>query len=329
MKKLILLFLTLASALLNSCNNLTISETITDCIPSEKIVFNSDRSGNHELYIMDTDGSETAQLTNDVNYENWWAKISPDREKILFYRTPRGFHEDYTKTSLWVYDYRKKTIHVLRNAQDDDWVMQGHAEWSPDGKKIAMFGGTGPFLQIFVTDSEGKNPIQYTNKDGYNTDVSWSPDGKKLIFNGYPEKDYSREKYELYVMDAIPFSEPTRLTNDNMADYDPYYSPDGTKIAWIVNTNPLKGEIGAGLYLGDWAIKIANSDGTNAEYLIHDGNINSKPSWSLDGETIFFHRMEYDPLVEYTFGIFSIDIETKVITRLTALNTGSNEYPGN
>ncbi|HNY21217.1 MAG TPA: hypothetical protein PKO22_03600, partial [Treponemataceae bacterium] len=145
----------------------------------------------------------------------------------------------------------------------------------------------------------------------------------------YPADDYARENYEIFVMDAIPLSTPIRLTNDHLADYDPYFSPDGRKIAWLVNVDPLKGEISDGVYLGDWAIKIANADGSGAEYLIQDGNINSKPSWGPDGKTIFFHRMEYDPLIDYKFGVFSIDVETKALNRLTQINTGSNEYPGN
>ena len=305
------------------------SLTEQDKIRADQLVFNSDRTGNNEIYLMKTDGSDIEQLTNNVAYENWWPRISPDRRKILFYRTPKGYHEDYSKASLWVLIVKGKQLLQLRAEHTDGWNMQGHGEWSPDGKNIAMFGSVGPYLEIFVTDSSGKHPIQYTNRRGYNTDVSWSPDGTKLIFNGYPATDYSREKYEIYVMDATPYSSSIRLTNDNYADYDPYFSPDGTKIAWLVNVDPVKGDIGGGLFLGDWAIRIADSNGKNARYLIHDGNINSKPAWSLDGQTIFFHRMEYDPLVEYKFGVFSIGVDGKHISRLTKISTGANEYPSN
>ncbi len=293
-----------------------------------QLVFNSDRTGNHEIYVIGIDGSNTTQLTHDAEYESWWPKISPDRTKILFYRAPQGEHENFAETSLWVYEFKSASVKMLRDVREDGWGMQGHAEWSPDGKKIAMFGGVGPSLELFVTDHEGKNPVQYTNRGGYNTDVSWSPDGAKLLFNGFPADDYDRENYEIYCMDAVPLAEATRLTSDAYADYDPYFSPDGTKIAWLRLYDPLAGDLGGGVYLGNWAMCVSNADGTGQEYAIQDGNINSKPAWSLDGRALFFHRMPYTER-DFKFGLFSLTLETGEIARITAPGTGSNEYPMN
>jgi Tol biopolymer transport system component len=316
------------SILCISCSS-NIKDNITTSSSSEHIVFDSNRTGNYEIFVSKCDGSELVQITNDLKYDCWWPKISPNRENVLFYRATAGEHENYSNASLWKYNFKTKMLFELRSANEDNWIMQGHAEWSPDGEKIAMFGGIGPYLEIFVTDQNGKNPIQYTNRKGYNTDVSWSADGKKLIFNGYPENNYSRENYEIYVMDAIPNAIPVRITSDSYADYDPYFSPDGKKIAWLRNYNPTKGYIEGIGCLGDWAICISNQDGTDFEYLIQDGNINSKPSWSIDGTSIYFHRMEYDPLIEYRFGIFSINVKNRVLKRITEVNTGFNEYPMN
>lgn len=249
---------------------------------TDRLVFNSNRTGNHEIYTIFIDGADTRRLTNDPSYESWWPKISPDRTKVLFYRAPRGEHENFSQTSLWVYEFSSDTIRMLRDVGDDGWSMQGHGEWSPDGTKIAMFGSSGSSLEIFVTDSEGRNAVQYTDRGGINTDVSWSPDGATLIFNGFPGDDHATENYELYVMAAEPLATPVRLTNDTYADYDPYFSPDGEKIAWLRLYDPSAGDLGNGVFLGDWAICVSTLDEPGIEYLIQDGNINSKPSWSHD-----------------------------------------------
>jgi Tol biopolymer transport system component len=123
---------------------------------------------------------------------------------------------------------------------------------------------------------------------------------------------------------ANPLSAPTRLTTDGLADYDPYFSPDSSTIAWLTNTNP--GGLGG---LGTWGIRLANADGSNVRTLIDDGNINSKPAWSLDGNTVFFHRMELAPLVEAKFGVFRISKTGTGLTRLTPVGTGVNEFPSN
>jgi len=77
---------------------------------------------------------------------------------------------------------------------------------------------------------------------------------------------------------------------------------------------------------GPWAIRIADAHGGNASYLIDDGNINSKPAWSLDGQTIYFHRM-VPP--DYRFRVFSIQPNGTGLTELTPGATGNSEHPSN
>ena len=304
-------------------------KTVT--IDANHLVFDSDRVGNHEIFMMRTDGSKITRLTNNSRYENWWPRISPDRSKILFYRSPKREPENYAHASLWVMNADGSNPKQLRKRNQDGWVMQGHGEWSPDGSRIAMFGSVGSALEIFVTDANGQNPVQFTKRGGINTDVSWSPDGSKLLFNGCAKTvmPCTAANYEIFVMPAIAMSPVTQLTNDGLADYDPYFSPDGKKIAWLVNVNPDKFNLGKGIRLGAWAIRIANADGSHASYLINDGNINSKPAWSLDGHSIYFHRMELDPLVEAKFGVFRILPNGTGLTRLTPVATGTNEHPSN
>jgi TolB protein len=302
-------------------------------LASDQLVFDSDRAGGtHEIYVMKTDGTGVTRLTNDASYENWWPRVSPDRKKVLFYRAPANKPESYPDASLWVMNADGSGVTQLRAKGEDGWSMQGHGEWSPDGSKIAMFGSAGAALEIFVTDANGKNPVQYTSRGGVNTDVSWSPDGSKLLFNGCPSAaSCAPTNYEIYVMDAVALSPAARITNDGLADYDPYFSPDGTRIAWLVNVDPTANVIPATTTaLGRWAIRIADIDAggniSNASYLIDDGNINSKPAWSLDGQTIFFHRM-VPP--DYRFRVFSIQPDGAALTELTPGAAGNSEHPSN
>jgi Tol biopolymer transport system component len=295
----------------------------------DQLVFDSDRAGNYEIFVMRSDGSGATRLTNDAAYENWWPRVSPDRKRVLFYRAPAGKPENYAEASLWAMNADGSGVTQLRAKGAGGWTMQGHGEWSPDGRRIAMFGSAGPALEIFVTDASGMSPVQFTNRGGVNTDVSWSPDGSKLLFNGCPGTPCTAANYEIYVMPAVALAAATRLTSNGMADYDAYFSPDGSRIAWLVNVDPAKFPVGGGVSLGAWAIRIANADGSNASDLINDGNINSKPAWSLDGRSIYFHRMELDPLVEGKFGVFRINPDKTGLTRLTAVGTGTNEHPSN
>jgi TolB protein len=302
-------------------------------LAADQVVFDSDRAGGtHEIYVMKTDGTGVTRLTDDASYQNWWPRVSPDRTKVLFYRAPANKPESYPDASLWLMNADGSGVTQLRAKGEDGWSIQGHGEWSPDGTRIAMFGSAGAALEIFVTDANGKNPVQYTSRGGVNTDVSWSPDGTRLLFNGCPSAaSCTPANYEIYLMDATPLAAATRITNDGLADYDPYFSPDGGKIAWLVDVDPTANVIPATTTaLGRWAIRIADIDAggniSNAAYLIDDGNINSKPAWSLDGLTIFFHRM-VPP--DYRFRVFSILPDGSGLTELTPGAIGNSEHPSN
>src|SRR5947209_2461345 len=86
--------------------NATIRKTapsMTSAAPTlatDRLLFDSDRTGNFEIMSMRTDGTDPQRMTTDPRYDSWWPKPSPDRATILFYRTPAGTHDrDYTKTS--------------------------------------------------------------------------------------------------------------------------------------------------------------------------------------------------------------------------------------
>jgi Tol biopolymer transport system component len=313
---------------LSSCggtNTAPVPMVVAPSLSINQLVFNSNRSGNHEIFVMKTDGSSVTQLTQDKQYDSWWPKISPDRQKILFYRAPQGKSENYAEAALWIMNADGGMPTVLRAKNADNWTQQGHAEWSPDGARIAMFGSVGATLQVFITDAQGKNPVQYTNRAGINTDVSWSRDSSTLLFNGCPTSPCTALDFEVYSMPAKPFSTATRITNDRVADYDPYFSPDGKSMAWLSTINPTAFPVGTA-NLGQWAIRIANADGTGIRDLINDGQVNSKPAWSTDSNTIFFHRMEPP---DYRFRIFKINKDGTGLTELTKGATGSSEYPSN
>jgi Tol biopolymer transport system component len=296
-------------------------------LAADQLVFDSTRSSsNHEIFVMNSDGSRAIRLTDDAAYENWWPRISPDRARVLFYRSPAGNPENYGEASLWVMNADGTGVTQLRAKGQDGWTMQGHGEWSPDGTRIAMFGSAGTALEIFVTDAMGAHPVQYTHRGGVNTDVSWSPDGTKLLLNGCPGTPCVPANYEIYAMPSVAFADATRLTTDSVASYDPYFSPDGQQLAWLVNVDPNANVIpGTGTSLGRWAIRIADAGG-NARYLIDDGNINSKPAWSRDGQTIYFHRM-VPP--DYRFKVFRIARDGTGLTDITLGAAGISEHPSN
>ena len=285
----------------------------------DRLLFDSNRSGNYEIYAMRTNGSAEKQLTDDTRYDSWWPRLSPDRKRVLFYRTPAGTYDHgYDKTSLWMMSANGGHVTELLPSGAYGWIVQGHAEWAPDGQQLAMFGGARISPQIYVTDVLGHHPVRITHRGGTNIDPSWSPDGKTIAFVGCPGRICYASRYEIYQVPASG-GDTVRLTHDGIRDNDPYYSPDGTQIAWLSETSS------AGL-AGTWNIRAARADGSGVHLVTNDHDINSRPQWSPDGKLIYFHRLVYgDPRPH--FGIWVIRPDGTGLRDLTAGQPGAASYP--
>ena len=287
-----------------------------------EIVFDSNRSGTYQIMVMAADGSNARALTDGEETDAWWPRPSPDRRKVLFNRTKAGSHDrDYAKVSLWLMNADGTDQILLRPAGLDGWVQQGHAEWSPDGKAIVMFGGSRFSPQIYLTDAVGQNPKNLTHRGGTNLDPSFSPDGQRVIFVGCPRSICKPSDYELYEV-SLNDGELRRLTNDRIRDQDPYYSPDGSQIAWL---SQLRGGDSEDP-LGVWDVRIQSTEGGPIRLLAGDTEVTSRPIWSADAKSVLVHRLEKGK--DTAFQLFRISIdETRKIERLTS-GQAANEYPG-
>ena len=312
--------------------------TVAATLPAGDVVFDSDRSGNYELYTLATATApatvtsvEALALTDDPRYDSWWPRLSPDRRHVLFVRTPAGVHDNAAKMafkqlSVWVVGVDGTGLTELLPDDAHGWVQFGHPEWSPDGRSLVLFAGNAVNPNIWITDATGRRPRQVTDRGGANLDPSFSPDGDTIAFVGCPGSICTPGRHELYTVSASG-GPVHRLTDDGHADYDPYFSPDGATIAFLTQTaGPSDGRIA-----GEWNIRLVAARGGDVSRLTDDGNVNSKPSWSGDGTTIYFHRHVYGrDRAPLQFGLWSVDVTGG---EMTALDTGrppaaNDEYPG-
>lgn len=247
-------------------------------LPDDLVVYDAKSAAGYELFSMTFDGDDRRQLTDDSRYDSWWPKISPDRTRIMFVRSPRGTHDrDYTKTSIWVMNADGSDSREIIPDGAYGWATLGHPEWSPGGDEIVVFAGTSGNPQIWITDDDGGAARRVTDRAGQNLDPSWAPDGRSVLFVGCPSKVCQPNAYEVYSINVDGTGE-RRLTVDTARDHDPYFSPDGSTIAW--------------LRLGlTWSIFSMEPDGTDQRRVVGDLVVNSKPAWSTDSAWILFHRL--------------------------------------
>jgi len=103
-------------------------------------------------------------------------------------------------------------------------------QYSPEGKRIVFQSDRSGSSELWVCDSEGKNPVQLTTFGGPLTGTPrWSPDGQRIAFDSRLEGNA-----DIYVISAEG-GKPHRLTTETSEDIVPSWSRDGKWIYFCSN----------------------------------------------------------------------------------------------
>lgn len=152
------------------------------------------------------------------------------------------------------------TVNLTNNPGDD------HAPaFSPDGDLIAFVSnrenGDEPGKFIYVMNADGSGVRQLTHEENCD-DPDWSYDGKMITYSN---------NGDIYIIKADGSGNSINLTKDSPEeDMAPRWSPDGTKIAWLV-----KNQWGRNVYVMD-------ADGSNI-IQVGKNNQSFNISWTPDG----------------------------------------------
>jgi len=132
------------------------------------IAFVSDRIGDYDIYVMNTDGSRQRNLSCHPGdeYEPSW---SPDGTKIAFigYAVPNAICVMYADGSE-----QKKLTNVTSRWPTTDGRSPS---WSPDGKMIAFCAAWAGAGEICIMHADGSELRNLTNNPAMDYSPSWSP----------------------------------------------------------------------------------------------------------------------------------------------------------
>ena len=172
------------------------------------------RSPTSEIYVMDANGGNQQNLTNDPHNDrspSW----SPDGKHIVFSSDRDGhFRSRFGTTSeIYVMDADGGNQQNITNNPSAD----KDPSWSPNGKRIAFSSTRNGQTDIYVMDANGGNQQNITNHPDRDWHPSWSPDGERIAFVSSRTRDLNRD---IYVMDADG-GNPRNLTNHPEDDEDP------------------------------------------------------------------------------------------------------------
>ena len=241
--------------------------------PRGQLAFESDRDGNAEVYLIDVDGRNLKNITNNEAYDGTPA-FAPDGAFIAFTSDRLANPE--------VYIMRVDGSVPIKITSGDGYSVV--PAFSPDGKFI-LFSSNRTF-RVSVEDGEVEVPDQtklwsidlessvlarHTTDLGLDMYASFSPDGEEAVFMSV--RDGNPEIYHL-----AADGREINLTNNPTLDMVPDWSPDGSKIVFMSDREDGNKEI----YILD-----LEGDGEPINLTNHPAN-DSDPNWSPDGSWIAF-----------------------------------------
>jgi Tol biopolymer transport system component len=238
--------------------------TSTDSRPnrsldSSKIVFQSNRSGTVQLYVVDANGQNLKQLTTIGNNVN--AMFNPKATHVV-YQSDRNGNWD-----LFLLDLASGTEKQLTTDSNNDI----NPYWSPDGLWVTYQSDRTGNDNVLVLNVNTGEEFSVTRGTADSSFPNWSPNGKQLSFL----TDAGNALFNLTVS-AIDGSGLVTITTGPMDTGNTAWSPEGNRIAY----QAMNGD-----KLDVFTYDLRNSK----QYQVTNGEgVNSGPSWDCGGQNVAF-----------------------------------------
>jgi dipeptidyl aminopeptidase/acylaminoacyl peptidase len=225
-----------------------------------KILFESNRSGESQLWMIELAGGEARQITtisSGANNAVW----SRDGRRIAFVSAvfPEYSTQPFAESDKLNKERNDKVEKNPVKAKAVDRLFYRHWDSYVDGKRQHLFvidakdGGWSAPRDVTPGDRNAY-PTSTTFSSG--DDLTFSPDGEFLVFTAVPAKDEAwSTNYDICRVGVTNTSADWEcLTADNpAADGAPQFSPDGQRVAY-------RRQKTAGYEADKWEIVVAKCD---------------------------------------------------------------------
>ena len=283
-----------------------------------KIVWSSSRDGNHDLFVMDTDGSNVHSITKGEQVD-WFPRFSPDGSKILFCRSKKGWvsERDANDSDKWdlytISPEGGEVTKVVENASWGSWI---------GGNEIIFVRGT----KIFKTKLGSDKETELMDSNGVSEldgallqQPEMSHDGKYIAIT------LRGSKRETGIWDI---KKKTWLKTGLGCQIN--WTPDGNSIFWVNPTGNGGSEI---FKMAMKNGKPANADAKDDDLKFMDlpGRRSHEyfPQFSVDGKFLVWgitQRGHDHDIADYEIYLWEVGSAPDTAARLT-FHSGNDRWP--
>lgn len=283
-----------------------------------QIVWSSSRLGNHDLFVMNTDGSNIRPITKGENVD-WFPRFAPDGARILFTRSKKGwvFERDANTDGKWdiftVTPEGKDETKVVDNASWGSWVSNDEIVYARNTRiyKRGLAGGEETLLvdSSAVPDLDGALMQQpEMSKDGRYIAITLRGSKRETGIWDLKKKTWSRT------------GEGCQIN----------WAPTGDEIYWVHPTGNGGSRV---LHMAVKGGKPASSDADADSLTLIDipGRRSHEyfPQLSADGKWLVWaatQRGHDHDIADYEIYLWKVGAEPQTATRLT-YHSGNDRWP--
>lgn len=250
----------------------------------------------YTVYTWDASEEEATSLLpparngNDAGAFDAFPAWSTDGESVAFIRRRDG--------NLGLY--------VVGPGHDDTQLITDQVRtpygltWTLDGGRLSLNDeGVNGQPDIYTIDLEDGTRQNLTSSKTVELVPVWSPDGSQVAFMRREPEDV---RLDLYVMDSDG-SNLQNLSNSDENEGEPHWSPNGSRIAYV--------RAGVGIVVVD--VDSGRSEVVVKDVMVGEPFLGGMVAWSPDGQRLAFVSQR-----DGNFDIFSVDLDNRIVHRLTA-----------
>jgi len=247
-----------------------------------KIVFETNRDGNWELYLVNADGSNPVNLTRTPDVDELYPKASPDGTKICFVVDEGKGAAKARNLCLMDLDGTGRAK-IAENAREPCW--------SGDGKAVAYLKGE--FEKYSLTDYATRGIFIYDVKTAQTREhpnpkiqhlytLNWAPDGNWFVATVHGGMGF---KHGILALEAAG----EKVFDLKLGGCRPDLSPDGKKVIWG------HGDLAVGLADLDLSLPVPKATYVRNIVESKEPMETYHADWSPDGRYIAF---SYGPKIQ-------------------------------
>lgn len=236
----------------------------------ERIFFANFDGNDFEIFVMNPDGTDVVQLTDNTS-DDWGPSLSPNGRQVAFRSDRDGVARVYVMN---IDGSRVYAVSPAGISTGTPYFTTAPA-WSPNGHYLAYEANVNNAWNIYLTSLYGgchdAYMMQVTHGTSLDAGPSFSPDGTQIAFHSYR---YGEP--DIFVIDVDGKNERRLTFHPEAMDVFPVWSPNGENIVFHSERD------------GDSEIFIMDADGSDQRNLTENNALDRVPRYSDDGSRILF-----------------------------------------